>query len=530
MPNNDKQNNENLIDRNALIGKIGNAIHCVRVVGTVAFNLPINELRSKWEEKILDGSSNLVKENNNFHLEFISESESALTYSSLISSNKEASGEKRSYELGQFLNIQTEPQNNFKQYLTHKIKLSIRQYYASDEFNKIFKEYWEKNEDVTKDNKDLNDIRQKKLKQAINDVYSKHKNTKSKSKNDGNKTVEDIKKEIFEKFEANEIENLEENLKIKTCYLPIHIPFIQIDNEYYITYALTKFNDAERFEKIDENHIWSQEFKKYFDAYLDNPLGAQKYCTELTNKGNKLEVIQMYNSKREPLGQLPRDSFLDNTKIKLVVWGFIFTRDGKLIIHRRGDNAKDNRGMWDKSVGGHVALDDVDTVKAASRELAEELFKVEQEGQGGYGQQDFLQTNENKMIFLGEWNPNMRYTMPFNDVSRFENEYYFFRINYSLSKKVITSSRVLPDNNKPQDVKVFVDFYVCIASENIKINDLQNSKYDVKELYEIKDSYKKNDSNFQVTPDLKFIIESEELWEIDLTSFAEYLKSNYNNK
>ena len=40
------------------------------------------------------------------------------------------------------------------------------------------------------------------------------------------------------------------------------------------------------------------------------------------------------------------------------------------------ENAKDNQGMWDKSVGGHVAINDIDTVKAVARELAEELYII----------------------------------------------------------------------------------------------------------------------------------------------------------
>ncbi len=454
----------NIINRQELIEIIKNAKNCVRVVGTVAFNLPINELKEGWLNKI-------KSKKNDFFLEFISESEPSLTYSSLISSDRKASGEDRIYEIGSFLNIQKEPLKNLKQYLIN------------------------------------NNCENLEPKEDIKDAPQDYK----------------------------------QKLKIKTCYLPIHIPFIKVDDQYFITYTLTKFSNAEKFEEISKEHKWYSELMKYFNTYLDNENGAKKYCTEETLKGKKLEVIQMYNSKREAQGQLPRDSFLDVTKIKLVIWGFIFTRDGKVIIHRRKDNAKDNRGMWDKSVGGHVSLDDVDTVKAASRELAEELFKAENEGQGGHGQQDFLQTNENKMIYLGEWNPDIRYTIPFDDVSRLKNEYYFFRMDYSLSKKPITSSRVIPNKELTQDVKVFVDFYVCIAGQNIDTNKLANSDYETLELHELKEAYRngvlekpglseielveKGYSPFKVTPDLKFIIESEDLWELELTSFAEYLKS-----
>ena len=99
-------------------------------------------------------------------------------------------------------------------------------------------------------------------------------------------------------------------------------------------------------------------------------MGAKKYSSEITAKDNRTEIISMYNDNRHCLGQLPRESFLNIEKAKLVVWGMLFTRDGRVLIHRRADNAKDNRDMWDKSIGGHVDMekDTVDTVKAAARE------------------------------------------------------------------------------------------------------------------------------------------------------------------
>ena len=124
-------------------------------------------------------------------------------------------------------------------------------------------------------------------------------------------------------------------------------------------------------------------------AYFENNDGAKLYSTEETKKGDRLEVINAYNSNREVMFQLPRDSFPETKLAKLVVWAMLFTRDGKLLIHKRGMNAKDNRNRWDKSVGGHVAVDDVDSAKAVAREIAEELYKHEAEGQGDHGKSDY---------------------------------------------------------------------------------------------------------------------------------------------
>lgn len=70
----------------------------------------------------------------------------------------------------------------------------------------------------------------------------------------------------------------------------------------------------------------------------------RKYSTEYTEKGNRLEVIPWYDeisnekthySSRKLVGLLPRDSFPNTPLNKLVVWGLIFTRDGRLLIHQR---------------------------------------------------------------------------------------------------------------------------------------------------------------------------------------------------
>ena len=97
---------------------------------------------------------------------------------------------------------------------------------------------------------------------------------------------------------------------------------------------------------------------------------------EITTK-SKDQLLLSYNTKREPIDLQPRDSFLNSSNAKVVVWAFIFTKDKKLLLHRRKDNAKDNRGLWDKSVGGHVERSDLESSKAIAREVAEELYTDE---------------------------------------------------------------------------------------------------------------------------------------------------------
>lgn len=336
---------------------------------------------------------------------------------------------------------------------------------------------------------------------------------------------------------VNENDEYKQCFSLRTCYLDIPYPTINIDDEYYVAMVFTKFNDIGSFEKITEKHLWYDGFEKYFHAYFDYDGGAKKYSTEETSKGNRMEIIETYNDKRIPMGLLPRDSFLNTTHVKNVIWALVFTRDGRLLIQQRGRNAKDNQGMWDKSVGGHVAVDDIDTVKAAAREIAEELYTLEADEQGKHGSTDFLQVNEDKMIFLGEWLPDKRYIMPFKDVNNQKGEAYFFRMDYSFSRVVSNSPRHLP-NGKIQDVSVFVDVYACIAAEGFadKIDDLKNAKYRLVELFELKDALNDNQigverngklewEDFNVSPDLNLIIRSS-LWQ-ELVQFSDFIRKTY---
>lgn len=344
--------------------------------------------------------------------------------------------------------------------------------------------------------------------------------------------------EPVEDIPRNEREGYKQFFSLRTCYLQIPIPTINIDDDYYIVLSLTRFSKLDKFEKIDETHNWYSELSMYFKAYFDNPEGAKRFSTEETKKGNRLEIIQSFDEKRNPTGILPRDSFLDTVHVKLVVWGLIFTRSGKLLIHKRKENAKDNQGMWDKSVGGHVAINDVDTVKAVARELAEELYIQEANEQGDHDKITFVKVNTDKMIFLGEWLPDRRYTLPFEDVNSHKDEYYYFRMNYPFSMTVKNSPRHLPSGDV-QDVSVFADVYVCIAADNFNTEKLENSEYEVLELYELKDAFNSSEikrkngkiEKFVVSPDLRSIIRSS-MWD-DLASFSDYVRtyfgSNENN-
>lgn len=465
---------KSLFNREELLNEIEKAQSRVRILGAVSFSLPYDRFKNLWYKKINEGS---------LLVEIICEAEPNLNYASLISSNRRISGEDRSYDIGSFINLKNEPYLKLREYLVHN---NCKHLEPESDALEVFL-------------KSKSEEEQQEIKAKINN-------------------------------ETLDMSQFKQCFSLRTSYLNIPIPVINIDDKYYITQSLTKFCNQTKFELITKDNIWYEEYYKYFYVYFDAPLGTKKYSTEITRKDNRTEVILMYNNQRHLLGQLPRDSFLGTTKVKVVVWGMLFTRDGRVLIHQRGKNAKDNQGLWDKSIGGHVDMekDVVDTVKAAAREMLEELYKVEAAGQGSHTKIENMEPNADKPIFLGEWRPEIRYTFPFSEISSQKDEIFFFRMDYGFSKEVVDSPRLLPDG-KEVPVRVFADVYAFVMPESFSTIDLKNSKYAILELHELSDAYQDGiinfngkETEFKATPDLKKIITGR-LWE-QLNSFADYLK------
>ncbi|MCL2598866.1 MAG: NUDIX domain-containing protein [Firmicutes bacterium] len=311
---------------------------------------------------------------------------------------------------------------------------------------------------------------------------------------------------------------------LRICYLPIKIPLVRIDNEYFMGLALTKFDEIGQFEKIDKSHAWWEVIQKYGKAFFEDKRGAKKYCTEYTELADRLEVIGYYDQGRHYLGTLPRDAHLDGNTNKVVVWGIVFSRDGRILIHQRKGNAKDNQGMWDKSFGGHVDNDKdvVDTVKAAAREMLEEFNKVEQAMQGGHDKVEDFVPNENKPIFLGEWRKEIKSAVSVEELLKNKGEYYFFRIGYEYSKRYIVSKRLLGDG-EIQETRCFADVYAFIAPDHLDINKLKNSAYRLIETGELYGEVYAHRKDGMHTHDLHTIVGEKALWR-EIIDIKGYLK------
>jgi hypothetical protein len=145
--------------REELFVKIKEAKSHIRILGAVSFDLPYNYFREDWYNRINKGE---------FLVEIICESESDLTYASLISDNKKASRQDRSYNIGDFMRIKNEP------------KIKLRDYFLSNQ--------------------------------------CKHIEPKG----------------------ENEDKNESQCFSLRTCYLRIPVPAINIDDDYYYTLSFDK--------------------------------------------------------------------------------------------------------------------------------------------------------------------------------------------------------------------------------------------------------------------------------------------------
>lgn len=382
-------------------------------------------------------------------------------------------------------------------------------------------------------------------------------------------------REAAEKMASEEMEILQrtfdeslstkQRLFIKNCYLPMPVAMIEIDGKLYITQALTEFDHIEKYQyvgevatKDDDNEnvyksYWITEFRKYYNRYFIDTLGAQKYSTEETAKGNRKEVVDMFDGQRVRIGSGPRDAFLANPSIiKLVVWALIFDRKGRMLIHQRALNAKDNRGLWDKSVGGHVSIEDLDTIDAVKREIAEELYTDEKEGQGGHDDIKESYGNVEQVIYLGDWK-TQRYPN-ISDLHLEPKESYLFSLNYArditiknFRKEIVKTTRILPGGERVEAM-CFVDPYLCIVPEGFDPNKLHNSKYALlhpndlrrcvnEQKIRLKEDEHKcivyddnaQETAFNVTSDLHFLVNSS-VWTDVVTEFARKVEESFKNK
>lgn len=305
---------------------------------------------------------------------------------------------------------------------------------------------------------------------------------------------------------------------VRIMHLQIPVSVVQVDGKVFTNLWLHELRSE--FEEITEGHPLSDFLYSYINIYFNQDIG-RKYSCEKND-----EILELFDHDRIPRGIYPRGSFYDTDYSQLVVWAFIFDRKGRLLIHRRSDNASDNREMWDKSVGGHVDFEkDIDTSRAVLREVIEELFSDEMKK--GKVDLNAWAVSDEEMIYLGEWRPDHRRKYPFREIKMFLREWAYFRL--SDSQKVY-SPRTLPDGAVYR-LRAIADIFLFVtgpALDNYSLGELKNSKFKLIELSELKNVMDKAFRNEGVPGfDEKFVFIWEDVPGKDSRKLLSYLKDDH---
>jgi hypothetical protein len=194
----------------------------------------------------------------------------------------------------------------------------------------------------------------------------------------------------------------------------------------------------------------------------------------------------------------------------------VFNREGRLLIHQRAKNAKDNQEMWDKSVGGHLDYTkEKSTQDGMRRELIEELFTKEKDQQTGH-EFSMLTGDINSVLFLGDWRLEDHGPYYLDHIKMLESNTPEGEENWVLYKYPETlthdTPRILP-GGKERRLRVMVDVFFLITSTTVTdrfIEKFQNSKFMLIEPNKLKSwvdtAIDETGNPFLATPDLKFIM------------------------
>ena len=313
-------------------------------------------------------------------------------------------------------------------------------------------------------------------------------------------------------------------IQVEIMHLQIPVSIVQVDNRIFTNLWLHEL-DLE-FEEITKDHPQSDFINSYIEAYFNKNLGRKYSCEQ----GE--EILELFDHDRIPRGIFPRESFYDTDYSQVVVWALIFDRKGRLLIHRRDSNAKDNLLMWDKSVGGHVDFKkEFDTSRSVVREVVEELFSEEMKK----SKVDLTAwaVSDEDMIYLGDWRPNQRRRHPFLEINKFHREWAFFRLPGS---QPFYSPRTLKDG-RIRSLRTISDVYLFVSGPGLtddSLGELKNSKFKLIEISELKNAMNKAirneeisnfDQDFKIplfTPDLTNIMTGK--LRDSLEEFTQYIK------
>lgn len=285
--------------------------------------------------------------------------------------------------------------------------------------------------------------------------------------------------------------------------------YIQVGERVFFAPPYSELIGLEGFQEIKLNSAQHMRVKNY----LGNLLSGE--CDGKFLYGVDSENLELFDHNKVPRGIFPRSCFYDTDYHQFVVWDFVFSRDGKLLIQKRSETAKDNRSMWDKSVGGHVDFTQERSAHlAAVRELIEELYTDESTD----ASTSLLDPGVQKPVYLGDWRPDNLGEEFLNSVSLHERSskhgsepWVYYR--YPQEGFTHHTPRLLPDGGQRM-LKVIPEIYIFIANASLNkdVEHLNNSDFRLVDPNDLRTwvMNKKGISgeDFKATPDLTYVMTS----------------------
>ena len=311
--------------------------------------------------------------------------------------------------------------------------------------------------------------------------------------------------ERFYRDEGEDVPNglldfVQENIIVRQ--LNLRMPYFAIAIDEDVWYCPLSLNVPAITDLIylDDKNIAGyksikNEIVRYF-KYLetsDSDAGGEGFKADMGGKKftskPDAELIEAYDEITDKrVAVFDRGAFLTLEYKRASIWGFIFNRQGQLLLHKRGDFAADNRGMWDKSTGGHVDLTDASTVETAKREFIEEVYTQNAEFS------DYNSSKTEMIVDFGEWRRALRddetFIEAFTPFTGKDKHIIMFRAFVEADKKPLTVDRdsireittynkdktIASTTNKPTRFRSDVFFFIT-AQGSIDTPDQLNTTF-----------------------------------------------------
>jgi hypothetical protein len=271
----------------------------------------------------------------------------------------------------------------------------------------------------------------------------------------------------------SEKESVEKRFSIFQVNLRLPVNVLICDSKLYYCFVTNNLPTIEDYKEVTDDKM-KDDLLNYYSFYTDKS-NSNNGSIYLSNPSE--ELIQLYDKQSYPRGIFPRSCFYTTEYKRYSVWGFVFNRKGQLLLHKRSENktTKDNRGLWDKSIGGHVNILDQSSFVTAKNELIEELFLPNDIDT------KHLRADLGDIVNFGDWNISKRGEIHFREafasLSKFDWVLFGATDNNGdpLSISRVSNRRFHEQEDKVKFIKtIFMsDIYFFIAPEGYLDTDEQ---------------------------------------------------------